>query len=263
MQRSVHARVHESNVGSLCSRATGGGNDEQQRARLTRASSVSHCMCIRCMDGRVSSVGGRIRCAMCTSFTWTHQRCCAHTEGRQEMQRGKVRGELHVHTLQKVDSMAARAMGLCMWTNFTVKDKADSDEVSDECDIWIDYCCTQATRRICRRMVIPAGRMIPPGWWYRHNEGDTRVRHQRRRPPSLKLTRSLQQAVVGTYTVQDCSVLHWALTALELSSNQPTVCTKAGRCSSKPISASTPLFTILFCPPCICLLARLTERFYK
>ena len=58
-------------------------------------------------------------------------------------------------------------------------------------------------------------------------------------------------------------VLNRALTALEPSSNQPTRCTKGGRCSTKPISASTRLFTILFCPPCICLLARLTERFYK
>ena len=55
----------------------------EQSARPTRASSVSHCMCIGCMDGRVSS---RIRCALCTSFAGLHLRCYADTAGW--MQRG-------------------------------------------------------------------------------------------------------------------------------------------------------------------------------
>ena len=122
MQRRVSARAPESNVGSLCSRVTGGGNDEQQRARLTRASSVSHRMCIRCMDGRVSSVGGRIRCAMCAPRSLGRISVVVHLH---ILGGGKVRGELNVHTLQKVDSMAARAMGHI----------ADTDKVNDECDI--------------------------------------------------------------------------------------------------------------------------------
>ena len=217
------------------------------------------------MDGRVSSVGGRIRCAMCTSFTWTHQRCCAHTEGRQEMQRGKVRGELHVQYTH--------------FSRLTVWQLGRWDFVCEPISLWrIKPIVMKLAMSVIYELIIVVHKQrgeYAEGWWYQQagwypqagdtgtTRGATRVRHQRRRPPSLKLTRSLQQAVVGTYTVQDCSVLHWALTALELSSNQPTVCTKAGRCSSKPISASTPLFTILFCTPCICLLARLTERFYK
>ena len=126
-----YVRAHESNVGNQCSRVTGG----RRMSIIVLNSHVHPQFLIACAF--VAWRGGRIRCAMCTSFTCTHQRCCAHTGGRQGMQKGMVRGVSFVNTLHKGRQYGSRGKGT-LKTNFTVRDKTDTDKVSDECDIEID-----------------------------------------------------------------------------------------------------------------------------